>query len=213
MAYLIKEIFYSLQGEGVNTGRPAVFVRFSGCNLWSGRAEDRSKIPCPFCDTDFVGVDGPGGGVYDTAADVGVAMANIGPPLTAQAVRPLTVITGGEPALQLNAPLINELHLRGWEIAVETNGTLPLPEGIDWITVSPKAGTRLIVTAGHELKLLYPQSGLDPVSFENLPFRHHILQPIDDPSLHYNTRLATDYCLAHPRWRLGIQMHKKLNIK
>lgn len=212
MAYLIKEIFYSLQGEGTNTGRPAVFVRFSGCNLWSGRAEDRSNIPCPFCDTDFVGTDGPGGGVYGSAADLVSAMANVRPPAM-QAVRPFAVITGGEPALQLDAPLIEKLHLEGWEIAIETNGTLPLPRGIDWVTVSPKAGARLVVTAGDELKLLYPQAGLDPAYFEELPFRHLILQPIDDPSLEDNTRLAIDYCLAHPRWRLGLQLHKILNIK
>jgi len=212
MAYLIKEIFYSLQGEGTNTVRPAVFVRFSGCNLWSGRAEDRSNIPCPFCDTDFVGTDGPGGGVYGSAADLVSAMANVRPPAM-QAVRPFAVITGGEPALQLDAPLIEKLHLEGWEIAIETNGTLPLPRGIDWVTVSPKAGARLVVTAGDELKLLYPQAGLDPAYFEELPFRHLILQPIDDPSLEDNTRLAIDYCLAHPRWRLGLQLHKILNIK
>lgn len=213
MAYLIKEIFYSLQGEGVNTGRPAVFVRLSGCNLWSGRSDDRSSIPCPFCDTDFVGTDGPGGGRYDTPADVALAMEALRPSLPTQGVRPLAVITGGEPALQADTPLIDELHRRRWEIAIETNGTLPLPGDIDWITVSPKAGTRLVVTAGDELKLLYPQNGLDPAHFESLTFRHFILQPIDNSSLEENTRLAMDYCLAHPGWRLGIQFHKVLKIR
>lgn len=213
MAYLIKEIFRSLQGEGMNAGRPAVFLRFSGCNLWSGRAEDRPNIPCPFCDTDFVGTDGPGGGRYDTAEEIASAMAALLPSPAPRGDRPLAVVTGGEPALQLDTPLIDELHRGGWEIAVETNGTLPLPGGIDWITVSPKAGTRLVVTAGDELKLLYPQPGLDPASLDNLAFRHFILQPIDNPFLGENTRLAIDYCLTHPRWRLGIQMHKTLKIK
>jgi len=213
MAYLIKEIFRSLQGEGMNAGRPAVFLRFSGCNLWSGRAEDRSNAPCPFCDTDFVGTDGPGGGAYGTATDVAVAMAALLPSPAFRDARPLAVVTGGEPALQLDTRLVEELHLCGWEVAVETNGTLPLPRGIDWVTVSPKAGTRLVVTAGDELKLLYPQPGLDPASLEDLAFRHFILQPIDNSRLAENIRLAIDYCLTPPRWRLGIQMHKMLKIK
>jgi 7-carboxy-7-deazaguanine synthase (Cx14CxxC type) len=213
MAYRIKEIFRSLQGEGMNAGRPAVFLRFSGCNLWSGRAEDRPNVPCPFCDTDFVGTDGPGGGTYDTAEEVASAMAALLPCPAPRGVSPLAVVTGGEPALQLDTRLVEELHRGGWEIAIETNGTLALPAGIDWVTVSPKAGTRLVVTAGDEMKLLYPQPGLDPASLENLPFRHFILQPIDNSSLAENTRLAINYCLTHPRWRLGIQMHKMLNIK
>lgn len=213
MAYLIKEIFRSLQGEGVNAGRPAVFLRFSGCNLWSGRVEDRPNVPCPFCDTDFVGTDGHGGGAYDTAAEVVSAMAALLPSPASRDVRPLAVVTGGEPALQLDSRLVEELHLGGWEVAVETNGTLPLPEGIDWVTVSPKAGTRLVVTSGDELKLLYPQPGLDPASLQDLPFRHFILQPIDNSLREENTRLAIDYCLTHPRWRLGLQMHKALNIR
>ncbi|OPX98440.1 MAG: 7-carboxy-7-deazaguanine synthase [Syntrophorhabdus sp. PtaB.Bin047] len=213
MAYLIKEIFYSLQGEGMNAGRPAVFLRFSGCNLWSGSAEDRPNIPCPFCDTDFVGTDGPGGGAYAATEEVASTMAALLPSPAPGGNRPLAVITGGEPALQLDTRLVDELHRGGWEVAVETNGTLPLPGGIDWITVSPKTGTRLVVTTGDELKLLYPQAGLDPASLEGLPFRHFILQPIDNSSLGENTRLAIDYCLTHPRWRLGLQLHKMLKIK
>ena len=213
MAYLIKEIFYSLQGEGVNTGRPAVFVRFSGCNLWSGRQEDRGNIPCPFCDTDFVGTDGQNGGVYESTRELANA---IGGHLSASgqgAYRPYVILTGGEPALQVDEALIEALHDRGWEIAIETNGTLPLPAGIDWVTVSPKAGTELVIRAGSELKLLFPLRGADPVSFEGLGFRHFVLQPVDDPSLEENTRLALAWCLAHPGWRLGLQTHKILKIR
>ncbi len=199
MAYRIKEIFYSLQGEGVNTGRPAVFVRFSGCNL-----------SCPFCDTDFSGTDGPGGGEYIDASELFsavMATAGIG------TRRPFAVITGGEPALQLDSALVDQFRAHGWEIAIETNGTLPIPSGIDWITVSPKAGAGLAVTRGDELKLLYPQEGIDPQSLESLDFQHFILQPIDDANAAGNTRRAIEYCLAHPRWRLGIQLHKILGIK
>jgi 7-carboxy-7-deazaguanine synthase len=202
MAYRIKEIFYSLQGEGINTGRPAVFVRFSGCNL-----------SCPFCDTDFRGTDGPGGGEYENASDIVRSMrACLGPADHGDMFR-FAVLTGGEPALQADAELLRELHGDHWEIAIETNGTLPVPDGIDWITVSPKAGAGLVVTRGNELKLLYPQAGLDPASFEHLDFDHFIIQPIDEAAGPENLRDTIDYCLAHPLWRLGIQLHKFIGIK
>ncbi len=202
MPYRVKEIFYSLQGEGIHTGRPAVFVRFSGCNL-----------ACPFCDTDFSGTDGPGGGVYDRPSDIIAAMRACLSSFEHGDGPRFAVLTGGEPALQLDAALIRELHGDGWEIAVETNGTLPIPPGIDWITVSPKAGSSLVVTAGHELKLLYPQRGIDPASFESLDFTHFIIQPVDDADGLENLRRAVAYCLAHPRWRLGVQLHKLIGIK
>ncbi len=213
MAYLIKEIFYSLQGEGVNSGRPAVFVRFSGCNLWSGRKDDRADIPCPFCDTDFVGTDGPGGGRYGDAEEVASAMAHLLPSTGGKGRRSFAVFTGGEPALQVDNRLIDELHRRNWEIAIETNGTLPIPDGMDWITVSPKAGAPIVITSGDELKLLHPQDGLDPAALETLNFSHFVLQPVDNQFLNENTRLCLDYCLTHPPWRLGLQMHKVLGIK
>ena len=212
MAYLIKEIFYSLQGEGINMGRPTVFVRFSGCNLWSGKVEDRDNIPCPFCDTDFVGTDGPGGGHYPGPVDVASTVQMCLPSAFPDDIRPLVVVTGGEPALQADVPLIDEFHRNGWELAIETNGTLPLAPGFDWITVSPKARTRLAVTHGDELKLLFPQ-GVDPGNFELFDFRYLVLQPVDNAAIRENTRLCVDYCLAHPRWRLGIQLHKYLGIK
>ncbi|MEN6616723.1 MAG: 7-carboxy-7-deazaguanine synthase [Syntrophorhabdus sp.] len=213
MAYFIKEIFYSLQGEGINTGRPAVFVRFSGCNLWSGRPEDRTKIPCPFCDTDFVGTDGPLGGQYRTVRDIIPAMESCLPAAQKRGDTPrFTVLTGGEPALQADKDLIDGLHAQNWEIAIETNGTCPIPDNIDWITVSPKAGCRLVVTSGNELKLLFPQA-TDPASFEALQYSHFIIQPIHDASYRENERLAIQYCLDHPRWRFGIQLHKILGIK
>ncbi|MBP1747884.1 MAG: 7-cyano-7-deazaguanine reductase [Deltaproteobacteria bacterium] len=202
MAYRIKEIFYSLQGEGINTGRPAVFVRFSGCNL-----------SCPFCDTDFSGTDGPGGGEYASAHDLVSAAASHISSVNSRGSRPFVVITGGEPALQLDDALIDQFHINNWEIAIETNGTLPIPDGIDWITVSPKAGADLVITSGTELKLLYPQKAIDPASFEHLDFDHLIIQPIDETAGVENLRDAIHYCLAHPRWRLGIQLHKILGIK
>ncbi len=202
MTYRIKEIFYSLQGEGINTGRPAVFVRFSGCNL-----------SCPFCDTDFSGIDGPGGGEYKNASDIVCAMTSCRPSENPDDMFRFVVITGGEPALQADTELIRELHANHWEIAIETNGTLPIPDGIDWVTVSPKAGSDLIIVRGNELKLLYPQRGIDPASFEHLDFDHFIIQPIDEAAGSENLRAAIDYCLRHPRWRLGIQLHKILKIK
>lgn len=213
MPYLIKEIFYSLQGEGINTGRPAVFVRFSGCNLWSGQPDNRTNIPCPFCDTDFVGTDGPLGGNYSTVRDIISAMESClpvdrNPGNTCR----FTVLTGGEPALQADKDLIDGLHAQNWEIAIETNGTCPIPDTIDWVTVSPKAGCKLVVTTGNELKLPFPQD-IDPASLETLRFTHFIIQPIDDASYNHNKELAIEYCLNHPFWRFGFQLHKILGIK
>ncbi|NLO79205.1 MAG: 7-carboxy-7-deazaguanine synthase [Xanthomonadaceae bacterium] len=209
MSYHVKEIFYTLQGEGAQAGTPAVFCRFAGCNLWSGREQDRARAACTFCDTDFVGTDGPGGGRFADAEVLADAIAAQWP--AGQAHR-LVVCTGGEPALQLDAVLVAALHARGFRIAVETNGTLPLPPGLDWICVSPKGHNRLVVTAGDELKLVYPQPGVDPADFERLDFRHFFLQPMDGPARAENTRAAIAYCLAHPRWRLSLQTHKFLGI-
>ena len=209
MTYSVKEIFYTLQGEGANTGRPAVFCRFAGCNLWSGLEADRTKATCRFCDTDFVGTDGAGGGRYKSAEELATVIT-----ATWQGTGggKLVVCTGGEPLLQLDAALIGALHARGFEIAVETNGTLPLPEGLDWVCVSPKAGADLVVTAGDELKLVYPQDGGAPSRYEQLAFRHWFLQPMDGPAREANSRAAVTYCLAHPKWRLSVQTHKYLGI-
>ena len=213
MAYIVKEIFYTLQGEGVQTGRPAVFCRLSGCNLWSGRQEDRSRANCIFCDTDFVGTNGPGGGVFETAPELAQNIVARFYRSTISGIRSLVVLTGGEPALQLDNDLVKALHKEGCEIAVETNGTLPLPEGIDWITVSPKAHTEVIIQSGNELKLVYPQEGVFPELFENLHFQYFLLQPQDGPSVKENTSRAVEYCLTHPRWRLSLQTHKILGIR
>jgi 7-carboxy-7-deazaguanine synthase len=210
MSYAVKEIFYTLQGEGANTGRPAVFCRFAGCNLWSGREADRADAVCRFCDTDFVGTDGPGGGRFATAADLADAVRRAWP---AQTAAPRFVVcTGGEPLLQLDGPLIEALHAAGFAIAVETNGTCASPGGLDWICVSPKAGAPLALSAGDELKLVFPQAGIAPEDFEALPFRHFFVQPMDGPERARNTALAIDFCLAHPRWRLSLQTHKLLGI-
>jgi 7-carboxy-7-deazaguanine synthase len=213
MAYIIKEIFYTLQGEGVQTGRPAVFCRFSGCNLWSGRQEDRFRANCRFCDTDFVGTNGTGGGVFDDAQELARRIAETLPQPTSPGLRQLVVLTGGEPALQVDDDLIGALHEHDFEIAIETNGTLPLPKDIDWITVSPKANTETIIQSGNELKLVYPQEGTSPEFFEDLHFQHFLLQPQDGPGVKENTRRAVEYCLAHPRWRLSLQTHKILGIR
>lgn len=206
--YAVKEIFYTLQGEGANAGRPAVFCRFAGCNLWSGREVDRSQAQCTFCDTDFVGTDGPGGGSFAAADDLAQAcVAVAGPPGPS-----LIVLTGGEPMLQVDEALIAALHARGFTIAVETNGTLPVPRSIDWICVSPKAGTELRQRSGDELKLVYPQAGLAPEALAELPFAHRFLQPMDGPDLAWNTAAAIAYCKAHPSWRLSLQTHKLLGI-
>ncbi|HUR94904.1 MAG TPA: 7-carboxy-7-deazaguanine synthase [Gemmatimonadales bacterium] len=211
MTYAVKEIFYTLQGEGANAGRPAVFCRFAGCNLWTGREEDRADAVCRFCDTDFVGTDGAGGGKFRTPAELAAAVASAWPagdPLA----RPLVVCTGGEPLLQLDAPLVEALHSAGFEVAVETNGTIEPPPGIDWLCVSPKADAPLIVARGDELKLVYPQTGAEPERFAGLEFRHFFLQPMDGPAREANTRAALQYCLTHPRWRLSLQTHKLLGI-
>lgn len=210
MAYSVKEIFYTLQGEGAQTGRPAVFCRFAGCNLWSGREADRARAVCTFCDTDFVDTDGPGGGRFATADALATAVAAAWP--AGAGGLPFVVCTGGEPLLQLDAELVGALHRRGFEIAVETNGTRPPPPGLDWICVSPKAGAELVVRAGDELKLVYPQTGAEPERFEPLAFRHFFLQPMDGPARERNTDAALRYCLAHPRWRLSLQTHKLLGI-
>jgi 7-carboxy-7-deazaguanine synthase len=206
--YSVKEIFYTLQGEGANAGRAAVFCRFAGCNLWSGREQDRATAHCLFCDTDFVGTDGPGGGRFATASDLaGACRAAAG-----AAGAGLIVLTGGEPMLQIDEPLLAALHDADFEIAIETNGTLPVPASIDWICVSPKAGTDIKQTTGHELKLVYPQEHLQPEAVEGLVFAHRFLQPMDGPDRARNTALAVAYCKDHPRWRLSLQSHKLIGI-
>lgn len=203
MTYTVKELFYTLQGEGAQAGRPAVFLRFAGCNLWSGREEDRAAAQCRFCDTDFVGGD-----KYADTAALADAVAGLWP----GGGTPYVVCTGGEPTLQLDAPLIDAMHARGFEIAVETNGTRPLPAGLDWVCVSPKAGTELVVVAGDELKLVWPQVGLDPAALAGLAFRHAFLQPIDGGDRAGATAACVQYCLTHPRWRLSLQTHKIIGI-
>ena len=210
-SYAVKEIFYTLQGEGANTGRPAVFCRFAGCNLWTGRESDREEAVCRFCDTEFVGTDGPGGGKFATAEELASAVATTWP-IQGDAARRLVVCTGGEPLLQLDPPLLEALHQVGFEVAVETNGTIAPPDGIDWLCVSPKAEADLVVQAGDELKLVYPQEGGEPDRFESLDFAHFFLQPMDGPSREANTKAALRYCLSHPRWRLSLQTHKLLGI-
>jgi 7-carboxy-7-deazaguanine synthase (Cx14CxxC type) len=214
MSYAVKEIFYTLQGEGAQTGRAAVFCRFSGCNLWSGLEADRQAAICRFCDTDFVGVAGPGGGKFAEADDLAAAI-ELKWPLESLMERKFVVCTGGEPLLQLDAKLIDSLHARHFEIAVESNGTLAAPSGaeiLDWISVSPKAGTKLVQKSGDELKLVFPQPGINPTDFELLSFRYFFLQPMDGSSRTANTDLAVRYCLDHPRWRLSLQTHKFLGI-
>jgi 7-carboxy-7-deazaguanine synthase (Cx14CxxC type) len=211
MSYAIKEIFYTLQGEGANTGRPAVFCRFAGCNLWSGREDDRATAVCRFCDTDFVGTDGPGGGRFASAADVARAVAAAWPE-DAPRGRPFVVFTGGEPLLQLDEALTTALHAAGFEIAIETNGTRLPPPGVDWVCVSPKAGAEFVLRRGDELKLVYPQQGAEPERYVGLDFCHFFLQPMDGPDRERNTQLAVAYCLEHPQWRLSLQLHKILGI-
>ncbi|MFD0987224.1 7-carboxy-7-deazaguanine synthase [Methyloligella solikamskensis] len=211
MTYAVKEIFYTLQGEGVQAGRPAVFCRFAGCNLWSGREEDRADAVCNFCDTDFVGTDGTGGGKFRQAEQLAKACkaewkGNGGTP-------PFIVLTGGEPMLQVDEVLIDALHAAGFEIAIETNGTLPVPRSIDWICVSPKAGAPLTQLSGDELKLVYPQETLKPEDLPALSFSHHLLQPMDGPAQTQNTQAAIEYCMAHPKWRLSVQSHKILGLR
>jgi 7-carboxy-7-deazaguanine synthase len=212
MSYAVKEVFYTLQGEGANTGRPAVFCRFAGCNLWSGREPDRARAICTFCDTDFRGMDGPGGGRYPDADRLAERVRIAWTAAPDPRARPLVVCSGGEPLLQLDKPLIDALHVRGFEVACETNGTCPAPPGIDWMCVSPKAAAPLVLTTGHELKLVYPQAAAPPERFVGLDFRHFFLQPMDGPRLAVNTEQAIAYCKAHPRWRLSVQTHKLLGI-
>ena len=209
MSYAVKEIFLTLQGEGGQAGRAAVFCRFAGCNLWSGREIDRASAACTFCDTDFVGMDGPGGGRFATAEDLADAVTSA---WIGGSEGRLVVCTGGEPLLQLDPAAIDALHARGFEIALETNGTLPVPPGVDWICVSPKGQAPVVQTAGQELKLVYPQTGVDPAAFEDWDFERFLLQPMDGPDRLANTEAAIAYCLAHPRWRLSVQTHKYLGI-
>jgi 7-carboxy-7-deazaguanine synthase len=210
VTYFVKEIFYTLQGEGAHAGRPAVFCRFSRCNLWTGRERDRGRAICDFCDTDFVGTDGEGGGRFKTATALADAVAAHWP----GGGRPYVVCTGGEPLLQLDAAAVDALHVRGFEVAVETNGTQVAPPGLDWICVSPKAGAPIVLTAGHELKLVYPQNkpGAEPEMFEHLDFASFRLQPLDDDRGMENTAAAVKYCLDHPQWSLSLQTHKTLGI-
>jgi len=213
-AYAVKEIYYTLQGEGANAGRPAVLLRFAGCNLWSGREPDRATAQCRFCDTDFVGTDGPGGGRFDSSEVLARAVSATWPDGAPGGARRFVVCTGGEPLLQLDEPLTAALHASGFEIAIETNGTLLPPPGIDWVCVSPKAGVELVLRRGDELKLVFPQKGIAPESLEGdgLDFRHWFLQPMDGPERARNTELAVRYCLTHPRWRLSLQTHKLVGI-
>lgn len=218
MTYAVKEIFHTLQGEGAHTGRAAVFCRFAGCNLWSGREQDRAEAVCRFCDTDFVGTDGPGGGKFATAAALAEAVrACWDAHAAAGEGQPYVVCTGGEPLLQLDEPLIDALHGAGFAVAVETNGTQPAPSGLDgagldWVCVSPKAGAELVLTRGDELKLVWPQDGLDPAAFEGLDFGHFFLQPMDGSDQAANIARCADHCRAHPRWRLSLQTHKLIGI-
>lgn len=210
VAYSVKEIFYTLQGEGAHAGRAAVFCRFSGCNLWSGREADRAQAICTFCDTDFVGTDGLGGGKFDTAEDLAEAVSNFWP--KTDSGKRFIVCTGGEPLLQLNPELIDALHRRNFEIAIETNGTLPVPAGVDWVCVSPKSGSQLVVTAGDELKVVYPQA-TDPKTYEALNFRHFFVQPKDGANAAADLRATIAFCAENPRWRLSLQTHKLLGIR
>lgn len=207
--FAVKEIFYTLQGEGANTGRAAVFCRFAGCNLWSGHEKDRATAICDFCDTDFIGVDGPGGGKYEVQALVDAIDAR----WPEGAPSKFVVCTGGEPLLQMTEEFVQALHARGFEVAIETNGTQLPPPGIDWICVSPKAQAELALWSGHELKLIYPQPGAEPERYENLDFQHFFLQPMDGPERERNMQMAVRYCLEHPKWRLSLQTQKVLGIK
>ncbi len=210
MAYQVKEIFYTLQGEGLNAGRAAVFCRFAGCNLWSGREADRDTAQCRFCDTDFVGTDGTLGGRYDDAPKLAAAIAAC---RSGAGGRPLVVLTGGEPLLQVDRPLIDALHAAGFEIAVETNGTVVAPDGLDWICVSPKAGNEVVQRRGHELKVVVPQPELDLAAMEAWDFEHFLVQPMDNVLAADNSRWAIDWCMRHPRWRLSVQTHKAVGIR
>jgi len=208
--FQVKEIYYTLQGEGARTGRPAVFCRFTGCNLWTGREKDREKAVCNFCDTDFVGVDGPGGGKFNDSKELLAAISNCWPKDLEQKY---VVLTGGEPALQINQDFIGGLHNIGFEVAIETNGTLPIPSNIDWVTVSPKSNSVLKIESGDELKLVFPQEGVDPRKFQNLPFKNFFLQPLDGEERTINTQKTLQYCLENPLWNLSLQSHKYIGIR
>ncbi len=210
--YSVKAIFYTLQGEGRQAGRPAVFCRFAGCNLWTGREQDRGSAVCRFCDTDFVGTDGPGGGKFATAGDLAAAVCAAWEGGARGPGPRLVVCTGGEPLLQLDSEAVAALRSLGFEVAVETNGTVETPPGLDWVCVSPKAGAPLVQQSGDELKLVYPQVGAEPERFEGMDFEHFYLQPMDGPALAENVRLAVEYCLSNPRWRLSLQTHKFIGI-
>jgi 7-carboxy-7-deazaguanine synthase (Cx14CxxC type) len=210
VTYSVKEIFYTLQGEGNHAGRPAVFCRFSGCNLWTGREEDRASAVCQFCDTDFVGTDGVGGGKFKSAQDLAAAINALWP--TSYTASKYVVFTGGEPLLQLDADLIAAMHAVGFEIAIETNGTLPVPEGVDWVCVSPKMGSELVVRKGNEIKVVIPQIGQDMATYANLDFEHYFVQAMDGPLRDDNLRRAIDFCKQHPQWKLSLQTHKLLQI-
>jgi 7-carboxy-7-deazaguanine synthase len=212
VTYAVKEIFYTLQGEGAHTGRAAVFCRFAGCNLWTGREQDRATAICDFCDTDFVGI-GPEGGRFDTPQELAEAVAAAWPAADGDGGQPYVVCTGGEPLLQLDQAAIAALQARGFQVAVESNGTRPAPRTLDWICISPKARAPLVQTSGDELKLVYPQSDAPPEQFASLDFRHFYLQPMDGPALEANTKAAVSYCLAHPRWQLSLQTHKFLGLR
>jgi 7-carboxy-7-deazaguanine synthase len=213
MSYFAKEIFYTLQGEGANAGRPAVFCRFSGCNLWSGREIDRVSAVCDFCDTDFVGTDGSGGGIFEDASTLAYAIDSHWPVTSARASRKLVVCTGGEPLLQVDSALVEALHQLTFEVAIETNGTKIPPKGIDWVCVSPKARAEWNLREGNELKIVYPQEGLEPERLEAMNFQYMFLQPMDGPNVKANTEAALQYCLANPRWRLSLQLHKIVGIR
>ncbi|MDA0841274.1 MAG: 7-carboxy-7-deazaguanine synthase [Planctomycetota bacterium] len=210
--YSVKEIYFTIQGEGRNTGQAAVFLRFTGCNLWSGLELDRAKATCQFCDTDFVGTDGPGGGKFRSAEELAETVQRVWREHRFNSARPYVVCTGGEPLIQMDQPLVDALHSLGFKIAIETNGTLAPPRGIDWLCVSPKAGTELAVSEGTELKLVFPQKGAEPEQFEHLNFKHFYLQPMDGPQKEENVKKAVDYCKAHPSWKLSLQTHKILGL-
>jgi 7-carboxy-7-deazaguanine synthase len=213
VSYAVKELYYTLQGEGAHTGRAAVFCRFAGCNLWSGREADRATAVCRFCDTEFVGVDGEGGGRFQDPTALALAIRAAWPANGPPVGRPYVVFTGGEPLLQLDAALIDRVHAEGFEVAIETNGTISVPAGVDWICVSPKADAALVVTKGNELKLVYPQVGAPPEAFRALEFDHFFLQPMDGPLRATNTEAAVGYCLRNPRWRLSLQTHKLVGLR
>lgn len=213
MAYAVKEIFYSLQGEGAHAGRPAIFCRFTGCNLWSGQEKHRADAVCQFCDTDFVGTDGDGGGSFTNAVALAKAVVSYWPESITDIIHPYVICTGGEPLLQLDKDLIEAFHNEGVELAIETNGTLPVPEGVDWVCVSPKSGSTVVVEKGDEIKLVYPQEGHQPSDFVHLNFEHFFLQPMFDEDENEHIKETIEYCLTHPRWSLSLQSHKLLGLQ